>query len=480
MIRTAKLFAASFALLPSACGGSSGPAVSDADRRIAAEQHPQLLAEFGGSYDGKQGAYLVRVGDKIADAAGIGGRCTFTLVNSDVVNAFAVPGCYIYVTRGLMGIVNSEGELASVLAHEVGHVVRNHSYEQQKRSLLRSLGVLAVNAITGSERLTEIAGAAAGYFTLRYSRKHEYEADDLGLGYLQKAGYDPFASADMLALLDRYHEFQQRDRGIEDAKSIPEWALTHPLTENRIARARTAAERTGIKPDALPEYEAQYLRQVDGLLYGDDPEQGFVLGRRFAHPVMRIAFEAPPDFTLTNSPQAILIEGPDGVRGEFGGGRLPPEGLDAYAEALLARLLGDAPAEVTSAQPFRASGVPGFFMQASVQTPEGAVPVSLATYAGPGEAAYHFLLFSQPGSEPQGAIGELFRSFRLLSASDVARLRPRFIRVWQVRPNDTLQSLAGRMATEQPTELLLMLNDRASAQELRPGERVKLVVSPSG
>lgn len=480
MILRAKSIAASLALLLlAACGDSAGPAISESDREVAEQQHPQLLSEFGGAYKGDEAAYLAQVGEKVADAAGIGGQCRFTLVNTDVVNAFAVPGCYIYVTRGLMGIVNNEAELASVLAHELGHITGNHSNRQQRRSVLAQLGVIAVDAITGSDELTRLAGAAAGFFTLRYSRTHEYDADDRGLGYLRKAGYDPYASADMLAVLQRSQQFQDRARGDETAaKTIPEWTLTHPLTENRIARARAEAARTGLKPDALPDKAAEYLRAVDGLLYGDDPEQGFVLARRFAHPVMRIAFEAPEGFTLTNSPQAVLIEGPGGTRGEFGGGPMPANGPEAYVETLLSSLIGDAPADIVAGQQFNANGVRGFMIQALVRTQQGSVPISIAAYPGSDGGAYHFLLVSQPGAEPRQAIASLFRSFRRLDDAEVARLRPRYIRVSRVGPGDTPQSLAARMAADRPAELLAMINGLSSASDIRPGESVKLVLFP--
>ena len=307
MIRSPILLAAGLAWLLASCGSADEASVTSADRELGAEQHPKLLAEFGGSYEAEEAAYVAQLGAKVAEAAGLEDQCTFTLVNSDVVNAFAVPGCYIYVTRGLIGIVNSEAELSSVLAHEVGHIVAKHSRRQQRRSLWRGIGVFAIQLITGSERLTRIAGEAATYFTLRYSRSQEYEADDLGLRFLRDAGYDPFAAADMLDALGRQERFLGRTRGRDEARSIPEWARTHPLTENRISRARDAAVATGLADDALPEKETVFLREIDGLLYGDDPRQGFVIGRRFAHPVMRIGFEAPAGFTLTNSPQAILI-----------------------------------------------------------------------------------------------------------------------------------------------------------------------------
>jgi len=471
------LLAAGAALLTSACGGGEAgkapPEIEENERRLGAEQHPLLLAEFGGSYEESEAAYVARIGEKVADTAGLGGQCTFTLVNSDVVNAFAVPGCYIYVTRGLMGIVNSEAELASVLAHEVGHIVADHSERQQKRSFLRGLGVMAVGLITGSERLTQLVGNAAQYFTLRYSRGQEYESDDLGIRYLTLAGYAPGAAADMLGALARQEQYLAQTRGRDEARGIPEWARTHPLTENRIERARQAAVATGA--DGLAENEAPFLREVDGLLFGDDPAQGFVQGRRFAHPVMRIGFEAPEGFTLTNSPQAIGIEGPEGLRGEFGGGRLPPDGLQGYASALIEQLLKGADAQVGTAQSTRINGLPALIVPVNVRTPKGDVELSIATYDGGGGAAYHFLMVSPPSQGAVAAIGELFGSFHLLSQQEVSSLRPRWIRVVTVGPQDNLRSLAARMASDHPLEHFLMLNGRTANQPLRPGERVKIV-----
>ena len=462
-------------LLTSACSYGDVP-VSDQERRTGAEQHPQLLAQFGGAYEGGEAAYLKSLGEKIAAGADLADQCTFTLVNSDVVNAFAVPGCYIYVTRGLMGIVNSEAELASVLAHEVGHIAGNHSERQQRRALFRGLGVAAISAITGSERLSRIAGAAAALFTLRYSRKHEYEADDLGLTYLREAGYDPHEAVDMLAALGRHQQFLTASRGRDEASGIPEWALTHPLTEHRMERARAAAEDSGVAPGALPDKEAAYLRELDGLLYGDDPVQGFVMGRRFAHPIMRIGFEAPQGFTLTNSPQAILIEGPDGLQGEFSAGPLPPGGLPAYAEATLASLLGKAPVELGTASQTVVNGVPTLILPAVVRTQQGSVSVSLAAYQGVRGDAFHFVMVSKPGGQASELIATLIASFRMLSPSEAASLQPRRIRTVQARPGDTPRSLAALMAADQPLEHFLMLNGRSAQQPLRPGELVKLVV----
>jgi predicted Zn-dependent protease len=211
------------------------------------------------------------------------------------------------------------------------------------------------------------------------------------------------------------------------------------------------------------------LRTLDGLLYGDDPLQGFVTGRRFAHPVMRIGFNAPTGFTLTNSPQAIMIEGPDGLQGEFSGGPMPAGGLPAYAENLIAELLRGATVELAPATLAMVNGVPSLLLPAVVRTQEGPVSVSLMAYQGSGSSAYHFFIVSKPGAVPTSAIGELFASFRLLGPEEVASLRARRIR--------TVARLAARMATDSPLAHFRMLNGLSAADTVRPGDLVKIVTT---
>ena len=467
--------AASLLLLATACSGGGGgaPAVSDADRAYGAEQHPKLLAELGGVYPGDEAAYVEAVGERVAAAAGLDGHCVFTLVNSNVVNAFAVPGCYIYVTRGLFAVMTSEAELAAVLGHELGHIVGAHSRRQGQRSIWRQLGVILVS-FTGSETLTRLAGQAAQYFTLRYSRGQEYESDALGISYVGAAGYDPYAAADMLAALGRQERFMTETGGRDSARSIPEWARSHPLTGNRVERARSTAAATGLADDQLPENEAAYHAPVDGLLFGDDPAQGFVIGRRFAHPELGIVFEAPPGFTLTNSPQAILLEGPGGIRGEFGLGSIESAGIEAYAERLAQGVVGDAPAELIGAQREIVNGLPAAILELAIATDQGPVPVTIAAYAGGGNRAYHFVMVAPPRSD-RAPLAPLIASFRLLAPEERASLRPRVIRTIVARPGDTPATLARNMADADPLALFLLLNGVTADAPLRPGQPVKIV-----
>ncbi|WP_375428252.1 M48 family metalloprotease [uncultured Sphingomonas sp.] len=471
------------ALLLAGCGGGGAPdggserkpvRVPEADRAMGAEQHPRLLAEFGGAYAGGQARYVAAVGQRVAAAAGLKGQCRFTLVNSDVVNAFAVPGCYIYITRGMLAIVGSEAELASVLGHELGHIVGAHSQRQQRRSVFRRVGVALVN-LTGSERLTRLAGQAAQYFTLRYSRNQEYQSDDLGLRYLRTAGYDPYAEGEMLARLAANERFVAATAGRDEARSIPEWASSHPLTGNRIERATEGARAMGLTNDQLPENEAAYLRAVDGMLYGDDPEQGFVLGRRFAHPVMGITFEAPRGWTLTNSPRAVLLAGPGGARGEFGGGPMPAGGVTAYAEALATGLLGRASGDVAGVERGVINGLASVIVDMRIRAEGGVVPLTIAAYDGGNGEAYHFVLLSPPGRPSSAAGAALIGSFRRLLPAEAARLRPQMVRTVAVGPGDTTASLSARMADPNGRALFAMLNGLETGGAVRRGTRVKIV-----
>lgn len=467
------MMASAALLLVNGCGpGPEGPAIEDRDRALGQEQHPILLNQLGGPYGGSEADYLRLLGESLATKAGLEGECTFTLVNTNLVNAFAVPGCYIYVTRGLMALVNSEAELASILGHELGHIASDHLEEQERRSLLRQLGVYAVALITESEALTRIASGAAQFFTLRYSRRHEYEADEFAVKLLVDGGYDPYATADMLASLANYERFQQG--GGPELYTIPEWDRTHPLAENRVQRVIETARQAGIDPDTLPEREVELMRELEGLLYGDDPQQGFVLGRQFAHPEMRIAFEVPRGFRLTNTAAAVLIEGPEGLQGEFSGGEMPPGGLAVYARRIVREAFG-ADAPPWAAEAALVNGVPAIVLPLEFRSAEGSMQAVIAAYDAKGGTAFHFLLLSPPGETVLAQATDLLRSFRLLSAAEAARLRPRVIAVVAVREGDSAASLAELMASNRPLEHFLMLNQMSEQDRLAPGDLVKVL-----
>jgi predicted Zn-dependent protease len=469
-------FAAASALMLAACATidstPDAPAITGSDRAQAAQAHPQILQQLGGAVEGPSAAYVASVGERIATAAGVQSQCTFTLVNSDVPNAFAIPGCYIYVTRGILALMNSEDELASVLGHEVGHVVADHSARRQNTATLSQLGAVLAGVLTGSGQIAQAVGQAAQLYTLSYSRDQEFEADDLGVRYLQRAAYNPYASADLLRSLGLQESLSTRMANRDAASATPTWARTHPLSADRVTRARAQAQAAGAAPGGTERIEP-YFAAIDGMIFGDDPEQGFVNGRTFSHPTLRIAFEAPQGFTLTNTPSAVLIGGPNNMRAQFGAGALQGD-LATHASNGLRQVLGNANAQVGQVQRSTTNGLETATAIARAQTQSGAVDVSVTAYRV-GDRAYHFIALAPAGN--LGAFSSMLRSMRTLTAQEAAALRPRLIDIVQVRSGDTAQSLARRMAFDDyQLDRFLVLNGREANEQLRAGEQVKIVV----
>lgn len=457
-LRLVVMCAAAFALVACATVSSTpdAPAVNDTARARAGQQHPQILASFGGEVAGPVSVYVKGVGEKVATAAGLPGRCTFTVIGSDVVNAFAVPGCYIYITRGLLAIMNSEDELASVLGHEVGHVVADHSARRQNASTLSGLGALAVGILTGSGELAQLAGQAAQVWTLSYSRDQEFESDDLGVRYLARTGYNPFAAADMLDALGVNDALSAKTSNREAGSEIPAWARSHPLSADRVTRATAQAQAAGGVRGQPPEKVSPYLTAIRGMIYGDDPEQGFVNGRTFSHPGLKIAFEAPTGFTLTNSPAAVNISGQNG-KAQFGGGAAPSEGLEAYAKAVLQKLVGQSPVQLGATQRSTTNGLETVHLPARAQTQSGQiVDVSVTAYRV-GDRAYHFIALAPQGQS--GVFAPMYASMRRLTDAQAAALKARVVDVVNVGPRDTVATLSQRMAFDDfRTERFLALN----------------------
>jgi predicted Zn-dependent protease len=450
------------------------PVVSNRERQQAAQQHPQILNEFGGEITGPVSTYVKGIGEKMAVAAGVPNTCNFAVINSDVANAFAVPGCYIYISRGLLAIMNSEDELASVLGHEVGHITGRHSAGRQTRSVLTTLGAIAVGVATGNSELAQLAGQVGQLYTLSYSRGQEFDADDRGVAYLSGAGYNLFAASDMLRALGANDALSARVAN-RSPSQIPTWARTHPLTNDRVTRAAGRAQAAGATPTNPPERTDPYLQTISGMIFGDDPEQGFVNGRTFAHPKLRIAFEAPEGFSLTNTSAAVIIGGPNNNRAQFAGGAMPPGGLEQYVSDGMRKVLGQARAEIGQPQRTVTNGLPTVFLPARAQNQQGQIiDLSLTAY-DVGGRVYHFLTMAPANGA--AAMNPMLRSMRALNDADVAALRPRIIQSVRVGANDSVQSLAQRMAFPNfQVERFTTLNAIDASQPLRPGQLVKIIV----
>src|SRR5256712_928666 len=229
---------------------------------------------------------------------------SFRVVDEPVVNAFALPGGFIYVTRGILAHLNSEAELAGVVGHEIGHVTARHSVSQMSKQQLAQLG-LAVGTIASPElgRYAGLAGQALGVLFLKYSRDNESQADDLGLRYMRRVNYDPREMPHVFELLTRVSQAQGGGR-------VPEWLGTHPNPENRRRRIEQeiAALPQNFSRDAANRYD--YLRRLDGLVFGNNPREGYFKDNQFFHPDLRFRVTFPEGWTTSNGKQAVVAVSP--------------------------------------------------------------------------------------------------------------------------------------------------------------------------
>lgn len=469
-------------------GGTIQP-FSEAERNQGAQAHTQILQEFGGEYPGPQAAYVRNVGQNIAVQSGLSTArtdFTVTLLNSPVNNAFALPGGYVYVTRQLMALMNNEAELAGVLGHEVGHTAARHARQRQRaatrNSILGILGTVLGGAIGDNGGLLGSLGGllqdnamrAAQLATLGFSRSQELEADDLGLRYLQGAGYDPMALSTMLASLAAQNSLDVRVTG-QDARSIPEWASTHPDPASRVRRAQAAASRIGVTGGNTN--RDPFLNSLDNVLYADDPRQGVVEGRDFLHPDLRLAFTVPQGFGMMNGTTAVTISSAAGqaqftmLPGAYGGN------LEAYVDQVFRQLGGNNQNALTAGRVQRTTvnGIPAAYASARARTQQGEVDVVVFAYEFARDRAYHFAALAPAGRV--AAFDPMFGSVRRLTANDAAAIRPRRIDVVTVRRGDTPAGLAQRMAfRDHQLDRFLVLNALQPNAVLTPGQRVKLVV----
>lgn len=458
--------------------------ITASERQQGAEAHPQLMQEFGGAYGGSQAPYVARVGQAIAVQSGLSNArsdFTVTLLNSPVNNAFAIPGGYVYVTRQLMALMNDEAELAGVLGHEVGHVAAQHSKKRQsaatRNTILGVLGAVLGGAIGDNGGLLGSLGGllqnnamqVAQLATLGFSRSQELEADQLGVQYLKRAGYDPMALSSVLASLANQTVLEARVAG-SDARAIPEWASTHPDPASRVRNAQTLAGRAGA--GGMRGADA-FMAAVDGVLYGDDPAQGIVEGREFIHPDLRLRFAVPGGFAMQNGTSAVSISG-NGGQAQFSTAAYSGN-MNAYIASVFKDVGGKANLTPGTIQRTTVNGIPAHYSTARANTQSGQVDVTVFAYEFSPSSAFHFVTIAKAGGG--GVFNPMFNSLRRLSASEAAAIKPRRVDVVTAQRGDTVPSLARRMAYgDYQAERFQVLNGLGANSRLTPGQKVKLVV----
>ncbi len=397
----------------------------------------------------------------------------FTVVDVPAINAFALPGGYIYITRGILAYLDDEAELAGVIGHEIGHVTARHAAQAYTRAAGAQLGLTLGSIFLPATRpFGQLAETGLGLLFLKYGRDDELQADHLGAEYTTKLGWDPSGVPDMLTTLARIDE-------LADRRGIPNWLSTHPQPADRVEKIReTVTELKASTAGQLALNEDVFLRHIDGLVHGDNPEEGITRGDTFLHPELRFALTFPEGWDVRNSKTQVVAQEPNN---------------DIY---LLLQLVQDPRGPSIDEVAVRAMRNAGFRpleggpttingLDAHVGTYEGRLQglgavVTRAAHISHGRNVYVLAGIAKPTdySRVDGLFSSSIRSFRALSRSEAADIRPNRIDLYRVRAGDSWQSIAQRASAGnvKPSTLAIM-NHYAVNEPPRPGDQIKIVVA---
>jgi predicted Zn-dependent protease len=438
---------------------------------IANESDPQIKAEMGVYNDPELQRYVSDIGlrmAKISERPQLPWR--FTVVDVPVVNAFAVPGGAIYITRGIMPFLDNEAELAGVLGHEIGHVTARHSAQQYTRQVSGLVGLTALSIFVPAARpFGDLSAQALGVLFLRYGRDDELQSDELGARYETRLGWDPAGVPAFLSTLGRL------DEAAGDRRGIPGWLSTHPDPLSRVKEIQPVVQQLKATGQFTTNRD-DFLQRIDGIVYGDNPEQGIARGSAFLHPALRFRIDFPSGWEIQNTPRQVvakapgadifmllqIVEQPSGRNieeialnsmGRAGfrpvqGGRATINGLDAFVGVYEGQMEG----------------------LGAVATRAAHIAHNKNVYLVAG------LVSPRAFEQADGAFSTSIRSFRPLSAGEAEDIRPYRIDFYVVREGDTWASLAERSGGAIRPPTLAVMNGAAPGSAPQVGARIKIVV----
>lgn len=471
--------AAQFSLIP--------PSKSFDDERLQAIQnHRAVLAQFGGPVEDEElVAYVRKVGRKVVDNSDMPGKpFVFTVLNSPVVNAFTVGGGCVYITRGMLSVMNDEAELAAVLGHETGHVTGRHTARRETRMKFDEYETGLVALLTGSPLLVGVKSLTDQSSSLSYSRNQERAADQLGFKTLKKAGYDLDGLTNMLASLQRYVRLQSTMAGQDLEHQTLAWLQDHPATDERIRTStRMAALAKVLAPNQKQNFRSRYLTAIDGTVYGEDPAQGIVRDEVFYHTELKFAFDAPEELKLQNTPQAVI-----GLKNEelamlFGGlDWKADDSLEEYASHLWSEATEGSLGPIDKMEKTEINGLPAIIATKRVNLRALRARISLdiqtAIYRFSDEIVAHMSFVTPSSSTARNSdfIDRMMQNFRKLSDAENAQIKPKIVKLVDVGKDDTLDTMAAKMEFEDyQLARFKMLNDIDMQSQLQAAKHVKII-----
>ena len=429
-------------------------------------EHQRVLSAYGGAYeDPKLHAKLTSVINRLvatSDRPDLSYKVT--ILNSPAVNAFALPNGQLYVTRGLLGLANDSAEVASVISHEMAHVIARHAATREEQARKTEL-ISNVNDMLSDPQVGAMALARSKIALASFSRSQEFEADSIGVGIAARSGFDPFGASRLLASMGHNAELRAAIHG-GDPRSL-DFLSSHPATPERVKNAAVTARQ--LATTAAERDKAAYLASINDMIYGEDPVDGFVRGRRFLHPKLGFTFMAPEGFVLDNTAQAVL-----GMK-EGAGQALRLDVVKVPAEQSLIEYLNSGWIENIENGSVEELVVNGFLTATATATGnQWAFRLYVVRF---GSEVYRFI-FAAKNRTPEAdhTFRESVQTFRRLSPQEIST-KPLRLKIVKVQSGDTVETLATRMALlDHQVERFRVLNGLGSDEGLKTGDLVKIIV----
>ncbi len=453
----------------STTSGQMAPLVSDTgdpeDDIIGAREAPKIIASYGGIYSDRPAEIMLAqiVGRLLAAADQPNTRFTVTILDTAEVNAFALPGGYIFVTRGILALANDESELAAVLAHEIAHVVLHHARARTERARTTDLVDKVVTGVFGADPSTDQTSNKAKLSFAAFSQAQELAADKEGIQIAGKAGFDPFAASRFLGAMGRFAQYSQGD-----ADQADDFLSSHPSTPDRIQKAIETARASFGAPGIGETNRPDYMAAIENVVYGDSPSQGAISGQRFIHPGLKFTFTVPPGYNLQISKGAVVGVAGDGEAVRFDSAEVPQAmALSDYLKS--GWIAGLKPETVNAAS------LNGFDTASGVAaTDQWNFRVKIIRFGG---SVYRFIFAARIDSElfARGA-DQTIDSFRATTAADLRQVHTLNLKTVVAGPVDTADSLARKMGPlADATNLFYVLNNLYPGDPVTPGQKYKVI-----
>jgi predicted Zn-dependent protease len=431
----------------------------------------EVRREMGVYADERLQRYVAGIGDTLAQLSHRPKLpWTFVVVDHPAVNAFALPGGFIYITRGILPYLDDEAELAGVLGHEIAHVTARHAAQQVTRASLGNIGIAVLGVfVPSTQPFGDLTSAALGVAFLKYGRDDERQSDRLGMEYAARGGWDPAGVPDFLSTLARLDALS--------ARGIPNWLSTHPEPAARVIEAKPIVAKFA-GATSTERGRDRYLEHIDGIDVGDKREDGVVRGRRFLHPGLRLAVDFPDGWEVTNTPDQVAAQEPGQKHFMFLQlvDRPSGRGIEEIAtRSMSAARFRRVDGQVTSLN--GATAHVGLY-QGEI---DGVGRVSLrAAHIEIGRQIVMLAGFAPEKEFPriEREITDAIQSYRTLTPAEADAIRPNRLAFDTVRSGDSWQSIAARHGHLARATDLAIMNRHEINEQPKPGQRIKVVVEP--